>query len=160
MRLSLDMETSSNNPLKSPSKPAGAGILFVNSSEQVLLLLRDDKASIPFPNCWDIPGGMIDPGETPEHCVVREMREEIGKRISTPQLFRVYHQPKQIDYVFWQRAEIDIAQVKLTEGQRLKWFSLDEVKSMADSVFAFGFKRVILDFFEAKLWISPASAES
>src|SRR5688572_4498052 len=153
------MEPSAGNTGATP-KPAGAGILFLNSSEQVLLLLRDDKSTIPFPNCWDNPGGMIDPGETAEECVVREMREEIGKRISKPKLFRVYHQPKQIDHVFWQRAEIDIAQVKLPEGQRLKWFSLDEVKATSGSVFAFGFKRVILDFFEEKPWASPASSES
>jgi 8-oxo-dGTP diphosphatase len=148
------------SPESAAQKPAGAGILFLNSTAQVLLLLRDDKPTIPFPNCWDIPGGMIDPGETAEECVVREMREEIGKRISRPQLFRVYHQPKQIDHVFWQRADIDIAQVKLTEGQRLKWFSLDEIKAMEDSAFAFGFKRVLLDFFEEKPWSSSPSTKS
>ena len=149
------MENQKNETASKDNKPAGAGILFLNSAFQVLLLLRDNKPTIPFPNCWDIPGGMLDPGETPEQCVVREMREEIGKSISDPQLFRVYHQPKQTDYVFWQRAEIEISEVKLTEGQRLKWFSLEEIKSMPDTAFAFDFKRVILDFFNAKPWSSP-----
>jgi 8-oxo-dGTP diphosphatase len=145
---------SSENATTAPmaNKPSGAGILFLNSAAQVLLLLRDDKPSIPFPDCWDIPGGMIDPGETPEECVIREMREEIGKSISEPKLFRVYHQPQQTDYVFWQRAEIDLSQINLTEGQRLKWFGRDDIDSMPESAFAFDFKRVILDFFNQKPW--------
>ena len=153
------MEPPENKTPSTANKPAGAGILFRNSASQVLLLLRDNKSTIPFPNCWDIPGGMIDPGESPEECVVREMREEIGKSISNPRLFRVYEQPQQTDHVFWQRAEIEISQVKLTEGQRLKWFSVDEIMPMADSVFAFGFKRVILDFFNEKPWTGVTSTQ-
>ena len=154
------MEHQKNEIGAMPEKPAGAGILFLNSASQVLLLLRDIKPTIPFPNCWDIPGGMIDPGETPEQCVVREMREEIGKSISSPQLFRVYQQPKQTDHVFWQRAELDLSQIQLTEGQRHKWFCRDEINSMPDSAFAFDFKRVILDFFQEKPWtLLPPSAQ-
>ena len=141
------MEGSEDKRVRMPKKPTGAGILFLNSASQILLLLRDDKAGIPFPNCWDIPGGMLDPGETPEQCVVREMREEIGQGISNPELFRVYRQSNQTDYVFWQRAEFDLSKINLTEGQRLQWFTRDEVVSMPASAFAFGFKRVILEFF-------------
>ena len=40
-------------------------------------LLRDDKPGIPYPNMWDIPGGHAEYGETPEQCIVREMKEEM-----------------------------------------------------------------------------------
>jgi len=33
---------------------------------------------------WNGPGGKIDPGETPEQCVKREVLEETGVRISHP----------------------------------------------------------------------------
>jgi len=27
---------------------------------------------------WELPGGKIDPGETPDDCAIRELREEVG----------------------------------------------------------------------------------
>jgi 8-oxo-dGTP diphosphatase len=130
-----------------PGKKAGSGILFVNARSEVLLLLRDNKPEIPFPNCWDIPGGILEPGETPEECVIREMKEEIGEDITAPQLFRVYEYPDRSDHVFWLRRHLEIECIELHEGQRLKWFSETEVAAAPDNLFAFGFKDVILDFY-------------
>jgi 8-oxo-dGTP diphosphatase len=33
---------------------------------------------------WEFPGGMFEPGETPEQTVVRELAEEIGVEIKIP----------------------------------------------------------------------------
>ena len=35
---------------------------------------------------WNGLGGKLEPGETPEECVIREVREESGLEISKPQL--------------------------------------------------------------------------
>ena len=42
----------------------GAGIILLNRNNEVLLLLRDNKIDIPFPNMWDIPGGRVEESET------------------------------------------------------------------------------------------------
>lgn len=133
-------------------KPSGSGILFINAASEVLLALRDNKPTIPFPNCWDIPGGHIEPGETPKQCVIREMQEEIGHTIHHPVLFRVYEFPERTDYVFWSRAEFDLRSIKLTEGQRLRWFSHEEIIATRENSFAFGFKKVVIDFFREAPW--------
>ena len=39
-------------------KRLGCSIIFVNDNQQVLLFLRDDDPTIPFPNMWDVLGGL------------------------------------------------------------------------------------------------------
>jgi 8-oxo-dGTP diphosphatase len=56
------------------------GIILVNAADQVLMQLRDDIPTIVDPGCWVVPGGVIDPGETPEDGARRELLEETGYR--------------------------------------------------------------------------------
>ena len=128
-------------------KKKGASIIFLNNSNQVLLFLRDDKEEIPFPNCWDILGGQVEEGEAPIECITREMHEEISVRLKDQTLFNVYDMDDRIEYTFWQRANFDIARMVLHEGQRLKWFTKEEISRMPDKELAFGFKSILLDFF-------------
>ncbi|HEX7887378.1 MAG TPA: NUDIX domain-containing protein [Phenylobacterium sp.] len=63
-------------------RPAAFGIL-----EQAgkIALVRVEKPGYP---AWhDLPGGAIDPGETPEQAVVREYGEETGLKVSVGQVF-------------------------------------------------------------------------
>jgi 8-oxo-dGTP diphosphatase len=132
------------------AKYSGTGILFVNDKGQVLLCLRDNKPNIPCPNCWDIIGGHIEEGETPEECIGREVKEEIGKTIEKLNFYKKYNMKDKIQYTYWEKANIDIEQTTLTEGQKLKWFTEEEIKKLPEEKIAFGFKRVIIEFFRDK----------
>ena len=46
--------------------------------DKLLTILRDDKANIPWPNMWELPGGGREGDESPFECVAREVYEELG----------------------------------------------------------------------------------
>ena len=55
--------------------------IVLNSKGQ-LLALRRSKTDIRRPGQWDLPGGMLDAGETLEHGVMREIKEEADIRVN------------------------------------------------------------------------------
>ena len=58
------------------SQASNGLLLFCGDS--LLTILRDDKASIPWPNMWELPGGGREEDESPFECVAREVYEELG----------------------------------------------------------------------------------
>ena len=70
-------------------KPANAAVaLIVDEQGRYLVQLRDSKPNIFFPDHWGCFGGAIEPGETNERCLARELDEELGLDLS---LFAVRH---------------------------------------------------------------------
>ena len=50
----------------------------IRRGNKVLLASRPDNKP---PAGWEFPGGKVEPGETPEAAVVRELGEELGVRV-------------------------------------------------------------------------------
>ena len=65
-------------------------IILENDKDEILLYLRDNKPSIPFPNHWDLFGGHVELGETPEEALVREVEEELGYNLKDYKFFKKY----------------------------------------------------------------------
>ena len=53
-----------------------AACALVDGDGRVLVTRRPEGK--PLAGLWEFPGGKLDPGETPEACLVRELREELG----------------------------------------------------------------------------------
>jgi len=137
----------------------GCAIIFVNSANQVLLCLRDNKPDIPCPNEWDLLGGGLEEGENPEECLRRELREEIEYDLPHPVKLQVFDIGKQgMVHVFWQRVDFDLTRTPLHEGQRLRWFSEPEIHALTDGEIAFGFRGLVLEFFRNHPFASPSAS--
>jgi 8-oxo-dGTP diphosphatase len=63
-----------------------ATLCYVRREGQTLMIHRVKKAGDIHEGKWNGLGGKLDPGETPEECVIREIYEESGLRVRNPQL--------------------------------------------------------------------------
>jgi 8-oxo-dGTP diphosphatase len=57
-----------------------AACALVDPDGRVLLARR--PAGKPLAGLWEFPGGKVEPGETPERALIRELEEELGIRIA------------------------------------------------------------------------------
>ena len=63
----------------------------------LLTILRDDKASIPYPNMGELPGGGREDEETPFECVQREVFEELGLKLEEADIVWAKAYPGMLD---------------------------------------------------------------
>jgi 8-oxo-dGTP diphosphatase len=63
--------------------PVLASCAVVRRRGRVLLARR---ANPPYAGLWDLPGGFLEAGETPERALRREVREELGVRVRRARL--------------------------------------------------------------------------
>jgi 8-oxo-dGTP diphosphatase len=125
-------------------KRKGSSIIFIDDEGQILLFLRDNKPDLPYPNMWDVPGGHVEADESPEKCIIREMKEEMDLVLNKFDLFSKIEFEDRIEYTFWARADLDIDEIELTEGQKLEWFSRDEARQTR---LAYGFNAIVEKFY-------------
>lgn len=74
----------------------GAKLALV-AGGRILTYLRDDFAHIPWPGCWDLPGGGREGDETGEDCVLRELQEEFGLVLAADRLIWRREMPAMLD---------------------------------------------------------------
>lgn len=53
-----------------------AAVALIDPDGRVLLAQRPEGKSLA--GLWEFPGGKVDPGETPEEALIRELQEELG----------------------------------------------------------------------------------
>ena len=82
---------------------------------------------------WEFPGGKVEPGETPQQALKREIMEELSTEIKVGELIDTI----EYDYptfhlsmdCFW--AELITGQLELKEAEAAKWLTKDQLDSVA-----------------------------
>ena len=108
-----------------PSSPLilVAAVVLIDADGRVLLAQRPEGKRMA--GLWEFPGGKVDPGETPETALIRELSEELGIDVAAsclaPFTFASHAYPDfhllMPLYVCRKWSGIPIAR----EGQRLTW---------------------------------------
>ena len=129
-----------------------ASIIFENDRGEFLFYLRDNKPDIPFPRHWDLFGGHLEDGETPEEALVREVKEELDYDLKEFKFFREYECLEgdaypNIKYIFSGRINLPINEITLLEGEDVRYFMREEVRNIK---FANLLKKIVLDFIDSK----------
>ncbi len=83
-----------------------------------------------FKDGWEFPGGKVEPGETSQEALVREIREELDADIEVGSLLTTveYDYPKfhlSMD-CFWAEL-VPGSEMKLIEHEACRWLSIDEL---------------------------------
>jgi len=93
----------------------GVGILLLNRQGLVFVGRRIDYPG----EAWQMPQGGIDPGETPRHAALRELKEEVGtdraEILAESKPWFEYDLPEEVRVRIWRGRY---------RGQRQKWFAM------------------------------------
>ena len=78
---------------------------------------------------WEFPGGKIEPGETPEECLVRELKEEfdIDVKVENHVADSIYDYGEKVICLMGYRVTYICGDFLLRDHDKISWISIDEM---------------------------------
>lgn len=122
-------------------------LILENAENEVLLLLRDNKSTITFPNHWTLVGGKVEEGETPETAAQRELREETGLKANLA-FWKHYDREHTLfivdQYVYTGKVDVSSKAPVLGKGRDLQFFKPSEIVHLK---IGYGFDALLNEYF-------------
>ena len=100
-----------------------------NEEGKILIAQRNLKKSQG--GLWEFPGGKIEPNETKEEAIIREIKEEMDIDIETKKFIdqKIFNYPdKDINLIAIECKQIK-GDIKLNEHEDFKWVNKNELKN-------------------------------
>ena len=94
---------------------------------KVLSTRRSEE--MPHPLKWEFPGGKLKPDETPEACIVREIREELGVEVKVDRKLRpvIHHYEMHSIKLIPFLCHIMDGVISLSEHKEYQWVNPDKL---------------------------------
>ena len=94
-----------------------------------VVLLRNERDE------WELPGGKLEPSESPQVCVVREIAEELRLQVQPTALldtwvYRITPEVRVFIVTYGCAETVEGEAVLSHEHKQLRWFSLSEVPAL------------------------------
>ena len=125
-----------------------AKALVRNSKGLYLVLYRSNTHPL-FPGHIDFPGGEVEPEETPEAAVAREIQEETGLSVNPNKLKKLFTKQYQqtTHMLFEAKLAEPVAKIALSwEHEDYRWIAPEELKSLPKFPGANPYYMDVIDF--------------
>ncbi len=125
-----------------------------------LMQLRDNIPGIVYPGCWGFFGGHIEPGETPETALRRELEEEISYVAGELLPFDRYDDQGVVRHVFHGPLLVSLPELMLQEGWDMGLLAPANIRAgchysaqaAEERPLAGIHQRILLDFMNSQAW--------
>ena len=111
---------------------SGAVILRTNPDTNKKEIFATQRGYGDYKDGWEIPGGKLEPGETPEACIIREIREELATEIKAEKILGVveYDYPNFHLTMHCILCTIVSGELKLLEHEAAKWLTKETLRTV------------------------------
>ena len=111
---------------------SGAIILRTNPETNRKEIFATQRGYGDYKDGWEFPGGKLEPGETPQQCIEREIREELATEVRAERILGVV----EYDYSTFHLTmhcilcTIVSGELKLLEHEAARWLTKETLRSV------------------------------
>ena len=108
-----------------------SGAIILRENNGIKEIFATQRGYGDWKGWWEIPGGKLEIGETPEQCIVREIREELATEVRAEKILGVvdYDYPTFHLTMHCILCTIVSGDLKLLEHEAAKWVTKETLRS-------------------------------